>query len=68
MEVATAAALSDMRRLHAVGRLIDRLVRHGSDDPLAPLPDRTAADACQTGLTPDALPLELAAYAAERRS
>jgi hypothetical protein len=48
VEEATAAALSDVRRLEAVGRLIDRLVRPGANDPLIALFERTSADAGPT--------------------
>ncbi len=44
VEEATAAAFSDSRRREAVGRLIDRLVRPGTDDPLIAFFERTAAD------------------------
>ena len=37
---ATAAALSDARRREGVGRLVDRLVRPGADDPLIALLER----------------------------
>ena len=67
VEEATAAALADARRLEAVGRLIDRLVRPGADDPLIALFERTAADAEKAGLTEDEINAELAAYNAERR-
>ena len=67
VEEATAAALSDARRLEAVGRLIDRLVRPGADDPLIALFERTAAEAHEAGLTEDEINTELAAYNAERR-
>lgn len=63
VEAATAAALSDARRLEAVGRLVDRLVRAGPDDPLAALFERTAAEARAAGLSE----AELAAYNAEHR-
>lgn len=67
VEEATAAALSDARRLEAVGRLIDRLVRPGVDDPLITLFQRTAAEAREAGLTEDEIDAELAVYNAERR-
>jgi hypothetical protein len=67
VEPATAAALSDARRLQAIGRLIDRLVRPGEDDPLRALLERTAADASEAGLTEEALQAELDAYNAEGR-
>jgi hypothetical protein len=64
---ATAAALSDARRLAAVGRLVDRLVRPGADDRLIALFERTSADARKAGLTEDDIDAELAGYNAERR-
>lgn len=64
----TAIALSDTRRREAVGRLVDRLVRPGADDPLIALFDRTASEAKAAGLTETAILEELAAYNAERRS
>ena len=67
VEAATAAALSDARRLEAVGRLIDRLVRPGTDDPLIALLERTSAEARDAGLTEDEINAELTAYNAERR-
>lgn len=68
VEAATATALADDRRRAAVGRLVDRLVRPGADDPLIALLERTAEEARQTGLTEAELEAELAAYNAERRS
>jgi hypothetical protein len=68
VEATTAAALSDARRRQAVGRLIDRLVRPGADDPLIALFERTFADAQAAGLTEDEINAELAAYNAERRA
>jgi hypothetical protein len=67
VEKATAAALSDVRRLRAVGRLIDRLVRPGPDDPLIALFERTSAETHKADLTEDEINAELAAYNAERR-
>lgn len=64
---ATAAALRDGRRLAAVGRLIDRLVRPGADDPLLDLLERSASEAQASGLTEADIAAELAAYNAERR-
>jgi hypothetical protein len=63
----TALALSDPRRLEAVGRLVDRLVRPGADDPLIALFQRTSAEAEAAGLTQDDIDAELAAHKAERR-
>ena len=68
VQEATAAALSDARRREAVGRLVDRLVRPGADDPLIALFERTAAEACEVGLTEAEIEAELAAYNAERRA
>ena len=67
VEAATAAALADARRLAAVGRLVDRLVRPGADDPLISLLEKTAAEAIVAGLTAEEIDAELAAYNAERR-
>lgn len=67
VEAATAVALSDARRREAVGRLVDRLVRPGVDDPLIALFERTAAEAREAGLTEAEVAAELAAYNAERR-
>ena len=68
VEQATAAALTDARRRQAVGRLVDRLVRPGADDPLIVLLERTAAEAREAGLAESDIERELAAYNAERRS
>ena len=68
VEEATAAALSDARRREAVGRLVDRLVRPGANDPLIALFKRTAAEAQEAGLTEAEIEAELAAYNAERRA
>jgi hypothetical protein len=65
---ATAAALADGRRLEAVGRLVDRLVRPGADDPLIALLEQTAAEAHAAGLTEADIDAELAAYNAECRT
>ena len=67
VEEATATALSDVRRREAVGRLIDRLVRPGADDPLIALFERTAGEAWSAGLTEAEIEAELAAYNAEHR-
>jgi len=67
VQAVTAEALSDPRRLEAVGRLIDRLVRPGADDPLAALLERTADEAQASGLTAEDIEAELAVYNAERR-
>ena len=62
VEQATAAALSDAVRREAVGRLVDRLVRPGTDDPLIALFERTAVEARQAGLTQAEVGAELATY------
>ena len=67
VEAATAAACSAARRLEAVGRLVDRLVRPGADDPLGALFERTAAEAQEAGLTEAEIEAEMAAYNAEHR-
>ena len=67
VEEATASALSDSRRLQAVGRLIDRLVRPGADDPLIALLEITATEAQQADLSDAEINAELAVYNAERR-
>ena len=67
VEPATATALSDAPRRKAVGRLVDRPVRPGIDDPLTALFEKTAAEARKAGLTGLELEVELAAYNAERR-
>jgi hypothetical protein len=64
---ATATALADARRREAVGRLVDRLVQPGADDPLIALFERTATAAREAGLTEAEIDAELAAYNAERR-
>lgn len=63
----TALALSDPRRLEAVGRLVDRLVRPGANDPLIALFHCMSAEAEAAGLTEADIDAELAAYSAERR-
>lgn len=68
VEEATAAALSDARRREAVGRLVNRLVWPGADDPLIALFERTAQEAREAGLTEAEIEAELAAYDAERRA
>ncbi len=68
VEVATAVALSDARRREAIGRLVDRLVQPGADDPLIAVFERTAYEARGAGLTEAELEAELTAYNAERRA
>ena len=68
VEPATAAALTDPRRLAAIGHLVDRLVRPGATDRLVALLERTAAEAQAAGFTEQDVEAELAAYNAERRT
>ncbi len=65
---ATARALLESHRLQAVGRLIDRMVRPGADDPLAALLEATAAEARAAGLSKAEVDAELAAHVSERRN
>lgn len=62
-----AEALRDDRHREAVGRLVDRCVRSGAEDPLPPLLERTAAQAEAAGFTDEDLDAELADCNAERR-
>ena len=68
VEEATDAALSDPRRLEAVGYLVDRLVRPSADGPLIALLERTAAEARDASLTEADIEAELASYNEERRA
>jgi len=63
----TACALADRRRREAAGRLLDRLVRPGADNPLVAVLDATAVEARAGGLGEADVEAELAAYNAERR-
>ena len=47
----TAAALTDARRLAAIGHLVNRLVRPTGDDTLIALLERTSAEAREIGLS-----------------
>lgn len=67
VEKATATALSDSRRLAAIGRLVDRLVQPGNDDPLVALFERTSSEARASDMTDEEIEAELAAYNSERR-
>ena len=67
VEKATATALTDNRRLAAIGRLVDRLVQPGSDDPLVALFERTSSEARNFDISDEEIQAELAAYNAERR-
>jgi len=68
VEKRTAEALVNRRRLQAVGRLVDRLVRPGNDDPLLALLERTSTEAQVAGVTDDKIEAELASYNADRRA
>ena len=67
VEKSTATALNDSRRLAAIGRLVDRLVRPGNDDPLIALFERTSREARASNVPDEEIEAELAAYNAERR-
>jgi hypothetical protein len=67
VDEATARGLTDMHRLEAVGRLVDRIVRPITGDPLATLLEATEAEARSAGLTDEEIRAELATYNAERR-
>ena len=67
VEKATATALNDSRRLAAIGRLVDRLVQPGNDDPLIALFERTLSEARDSNMPDEEIEAELAAYNAERR-
>jgi len=61
VEAATAAALTDSRSLEAVGRLVDRRVRPGANDPLLLLFECIAAEAAAAGPTEADIAAELSA-------
>ena len=67
VQAETALALSDPRRLEAIGRLVDLLIQSDADDPLTALFKRTSAEAEAAGLTEADIDAELAAYNAERQ-
>ena len=67
VEKATAIALNDSRRLAAIGRLVDRLVQPGNDDPLIALFERTSREARASNVPDEEIEAELAAYNTERR-
>ncbi len=67
VEKATAIALNDSRRLAAIGRLADRLVQPGNDDPLIALFELTSSEARTSDISDEEVEAELAAYNAERR-
>ncbi|HME27414.1 MAG TPA: hypothetical protein VKI44_39860 [Acetobacteraceae bacterium] len=68
VEPETARALADARRIHAIGRLVDRMVRPaGGDDPLVAVLEATRRAAREAGLTDKDIDDELEAYRTERR-
>jgi hypothetical protein len=68
VEPETARALGDARRMRAIGRLVDRMVRPAAgDDPLAAGLTATRAAARRVELTDEEIDAELAAHRAERR-
>lgn len=68
VEPETARALGDARRIQAIGRLVDRMVRPTrADDPLAAVLDATRRAAREAGLTDKDIDEEFEAYRAERR-
>ncbi|MEO8713790.1 MAG: hypothetical protein ABI369_02125 [Acetobacteraceae bacterium] len=68
VEPETARALGDARRMQAVGRLIDRMVRPArGDDPLVAVLAATRRAAREAGLTDEEVDAEIDAYRAERR-
>jgi hypothetical protein len=67
VEPETARALCDARRVQAIGRLVDRMVRPvRGDDPLVAILEATRRAARQSGLTDKDIDDELEAYRAER--
>lgn len=68
VEPETARALGDARRMRAVGRLVDRMVRPAlGDDPLIAVLEATRRAAHEAGLSDDAIDAELDLHRAERR-
>lgn len=67
VEQATADALADDRRGEAIGRLVDRIVQRGADNPLASALEAAAAEARAGGLTDFDIDEELTVYNTERR-
>jgi len=67
VEAEAAAALTDIRKREAVGRIVSRILRPQPDhDPLVEAMERLSADAKAKGLTAETLDTELAAHKAER--
>jgi pantoate kinase len=68
VEPETARALGDSRRIQAIGRLVDRMVRPvRGDDPLVTVLEATRRAAREAGLTDKDIDDELEAYRAERQ-
>ncbi len=67
VDAEAAAALTDVRKREAVGRIVSRILRpHPDHDPLLEAMERLSADAQAKGLTRETLEAELAAHTAER--
>ncbi len=68
VEPETARALGDARRMQAIGRLVDRMMRPTrGDDPLLAVLEATRQSARDAGLTDEDITAELEAHRAERR-
>ena len=68
VEPETARALGDSRRIQAIGRLVDRMVRPArGDDPLVAILEATRRAAREARLTDKDIDDELDAYRAERQ-
>jgi hypothetical protein len=67
VEPEAAAALTDIRKREAVGRIVSRILRpQPNHDPLVEAMERLSLDAKAKGLTVETLDIELAAHKAER--
>jgi len=67
VEAEAAAALGDLRKREAVGRIVSRILRPQPDhDPLIEAMERLSVDAKAKGLTAETLDIELAAHKTER--
>jgi hypothetical protein len=68
VEPETARALGDARRIHAIGRLVDRMVSPArGDDPLVAVLEATRRAARESGLTDKDIDDELEAYRTARK-
>ncbi len=68
VEPETAQALGDARRMQAIGRLVDRMVRPArGDDPLVVVLKATRQTAREVGLKDQDIDDELESFRAERR-